>query len=721
MSENVAYEIQKVQNNLMSPFQYLKKANKYLSNPTFEFIGREFVIRALANRDLFSANENLLVEMVRKSGLYPYLKMHFNNIDLEHQLVVDLFKRDQKSEFIFHAVQAKIFNLLMNDYNVVLSAPTSMGKSVIIDSLISSGKYSRVVLVVPTIALIDEVRRRLVKLFGDYFQIVHHGSQLVNEQKKVIFVLTQERVNERNDINDIDLFIIDEFYKLSYGNDDRSRVVALNIALSKLLLLSKQFYMIGPYIDSINGMEVLNKRYTFVPSDFNTVALNFIEYGIGANDLVNKNIALEGIFHEFNGPSIIYCMSQNSCTRVAQFLLSTDINFISSDCEDDFSGYIAWVSKNYGSDWIYTRAMKRGIGIHHGALPRTLQQKTIELFNSRKIKVIICTSTIIEGVNTVAQNVVIYDNRKSTRSIDKFTHSNISGRAGRMNEYLIGNVFCIESMPESCEHSNVVNLPLGQQEKDTPMNLLLGIQSEHLDRSLVDVVGNFLYRSEIPEAVLKNNLSYEVNTMSEGFSYLKTLNVKLLANLSDSSRLDKVSSRVVVGFIKKVEYNALSKLNLHYEDSDELHFYFTNYLYANNHSSYLKERVSDLYSRNLETGVRSERTDRELKIIRSIFKYAIPRSLVLLQDLINHILKSRNFDIVCDLGYLIHVFENSHLPSSFSALEEMGIPIQTLEKLSVDILGQMSLDDLVNHLKTSYESLPKLDDTDRKFIHGALG
>ena len=57
---------------------------------------------------------------------------------------------------VFHRVQAQVYWHLIDGENVILSAPTSFGKSLIIDALIASGKYRRIVLVVPTIAPIDE-------------------------------------------------------------------------------------------------------------------------------------------------------------------------------------------------------------------------------------------------------------------------------------------------------------------------------------------------------------------------------------------------------------------------------------------------------------------------------------------------------------------------------------------------------------------------------------
>ncbi|WP_163969198.1 hypothetical protein, partial [Raoultella planticola] len=57
-----------------------------------------------------------------------------------------------------------------------------------------------------------------------------------------------------------------------------------NIALSKLLKVSRQFYLTGPFVNSIRGLEKLGYPHTFVSTDFNTVALDVKTFGIKAND-----------------------------------------------------------------------------------------------------------------------------------------------------------------------------------------------------------------------------------------------------------------------------------------------------------------------------------------------------------------------------------------------------------------------------------------------------
>ncbi|ADZ91352.1 helicase domain protein [Marinomonas mediterranea MMB-1] len=708
--------IENVRNDVLSPFMYLKHANKCLSSPSHKSIGREYVIRALDEFDKFESQSQLLKNLVRKAGLYPYLIKFFSSTKApDIELLLQLYQSEISPDFVFHSMQAKIYNLLISGKNVVLSAPTSMGKSAIVDSLIASNRFNRLVVVVPTIALIDETRRRIQKNFGRKFQVIHHGSQ-ERRKDRTIYVLTQERVNEREDLQNIDLFVVDEFYKLAFSHEDKSRAISLNIALSKLLSVSKQFYMIGPYIDAMRGMDALQKEYVFVPSDFNTVALNVNEYNIKPNDVASKNSQLKKILETYKGQTIIYCRSQKSIDQVV-----TSMDYICFDKPSrEIKNYYRWLKRFYGSNWCYSRALKLGIGVHHGALPRALQQKTVDLFNKNKIKYLVCTSTLIEGVNTVAENVVIYDNRRANASIDDFTHKNIAGRAGRMNQHLIGNVFCLESLPSREFQSNVVELPLGHQNVETPLNLLAGIQSEHLTDMSRESLSQFDMSSKVPLDLIRKHASYNVLSIESAYSFITELSIEDMKLLSKKKTPDSYNLELLVQFIKILEAGALQKLSLHFEDNDELKNRMAWYIYAESHTDYIRERLKYIYSHREGVQRVSEGTDWEFKIARNIFKHSIPRALMLLQDLLNYQFDQLDIKVVTDFGYLVHIFENSHLPTAFSALEEMGIAIETLEKLVTERVSSSSIETLSRYIRMYYKKSERLHAIDRMFIRLAL-
>ncbi|TCT40596.1 replicative superfamily II helicase [Vibrio crassostreae] len=711
-----------VRNKTLSAFSYLNKANECLSSPDLVPVGQEFVIRALDELSLFKKQSLLLQNLLRTAGLYPYLKKYFTNLSAEKEFVLDVYKSNFDDDFIFHSMQARVFNLLNSGKNIVLSAPTSMGKSAIVDAVIAEKKFNSIVIVVPTIALIDETRRRIAQRFGHEYQIIHHGSQ-IKRKDKVVYIFTQERVNERDDLRNIDLFIIDEFYKLADTKDElsRPRAFALNIALSKLLTVSKQFYMIGPYIDAIQGMRALNRDFIFIPSDFKTVALNIEKYDIAANNTTEKNKQLEKILDSYPDQTIIYCKSAGSIAKVIRFLSSLEkqqeLKFLAS-ADDSLRKYYRWLKKNYGMDWGCTKALANGIGIHHGSLPRAIQQKTVELFNSRQIKYLICTSTMIEGVNTSAKNIVIYDNRNGNPKIDSFTHKNISGRAGRMGQYLVGNVFCLEELPE--QKSQVVDLPLGQQDDNSPINLLAGIQPDHLSEQSNQNLIKFTKQSDVPMEIIRKHSSYNVEVLASAYELITELSISEMEQISTVTKPKRYQLELLTTFIKLVEGAVLSRQRLHYQDSDELYNKLRKYIYADKHSDYIKDQVGYIYGSNEDRDYRSDTTDRELNIVRNIFKHAVARALSLLEDLLNYEFKSIEHPAKANLGWLVHVFENSHLPSSFSALEEMGIPIETLEKLVTDKLSDLDIDTLIRYIRMYHKYFEKLNPVDQMFIKQAI-
>src|SRR5690606_11557907 len=74
----------------------------------------------------------------------------------------------ERYSIVFHRPQAHIYRALARRESIVLSAPTSFGKSLLIDAIVATSMYNNILVVVPTLALIDETRRRLGKIAGGY-------------------------------------------------------------------------------------------------------------------------------------------------------------------------------------------------------------------------------------------------------------------------------------------------------------------------------------------------------------------------------------------------------------------------------------------------------------------------------------------------------------------------------------------------------------------------
>src|SRR5260370_26736350 len=163
----------------------------------------------------------------------------------------------------------------------------------------------------------------------------------------------------------------------------------------------------------------------------------------------------------------MFCRSPKRVTEAAKALLERRIAPTSTGLE----AAAQWMRNNFHPDWVLPKALRCGIGLHHGKLPRSLAQFVVHAFNDDRISVLACTSTLIEGVNTKAKNVIIFDNVIAREKYDFFTFNNIKGRSGRMFHHFVGRVFLFHEPPT--EQLPFVDFPVFTQGADTPESILI--------------------------------------------------------------------------------------------------------------------------------------------------------------------------------------------------------------------------------------------------------
>lgn len=377
-----------------------------------------------------------LSSLARATGLWNYIdKEQATNRDL---LLAETVTVPELDGVILHREQVVALNDLLAGRNLILSAPTSFGKSLLIDALLASGRYNRVAIVLPTIALLDEFRRRLKRRFAERFQLVMHANDVPDENAPTIFLGTQERLITRSDLGRLDLTVVDEFYKLDPNRmDDRS--VTLNAAVSKLLHKSDQFFFLGPNIDDVRISQDGRWKFDFLKTRFSTVAVDTYDLG----DVEDKQGRLfEEIGEERHWPALVFVSAPDKANRLAS--QAAEQMAIS----DSSAAFADWLAQNVGPGWPLVQTVRFGFGVHHGRLPRAIASQMVRMFNRADLPVLFCTSTLIEGVNTAAKTVLIYDKAINRKSYDFFTYSNIKGRAGRLGEHHVGQVYLFNEPPD---------------------------------------------------------------------------------------------------------------------------------------------------------------------------------------------------------------------------------------------------------------------------------
>jgi len=425
-------------------------------------------LAALIDRnDELASFRPVLATLARAVGLWNYIEPETSeprDLVLAESAAVDLGRR-----IVLHREQIEALNILLAGRNLILSAPTSFGKSLIIDVLLATGRYRRVAIILPTIALLDEFRKRLVARFGSHFKVVMHHSEVAEEDEAVIFLGTQERLITREDVGYLDLLVVDEFYKLDpRRKDDRS--MTLNAAVYRLIRRSKQFFFLGPNIEDVQISDGGKWKFEFLKTRFSTVAIDTIDLRKSPDRIASLK---EEVFKNENWPALVFVSGPDAAATLARKLAESAPAASAEAVE-----LAIWLKENFGSAWTLTDSIQAGIGLHHGRVPRSVASMMVRLFNGerRSLPILLCTSTLIEGVNTAAKSVMIYDKVIDRKSYDFFTFSNIRGRAGRLGEHLVGRVFLFHAPPTGGQID--VAPAIFQDLDDAPAELLVHLEPE---------------------------------------------------------------------------------------------------------------------------------------------------------------------------------------------------------------------------------------------------
>lgn len=621
----------------------------------------------------------ILNHLLREVGLYQYI--HEDNADFIDVYAANMFRAPiGESEYaIFHKEQAYILKKLLRGDSIVVSAPTSFGKSYVIDAFIAMRKPHCSVIIVPTVALANETRRRLAHKFSSVYNIITTTDGMITDRD--IFIFPQERVFAYIGIlQSIDILIVDEFYKVSLPDERADRLLSAIIELGKV---AKQKYFLGPNIDGIKdnpisaGMEFINEN------DFKTVLTlsqnTYEKKALGEDTASFKRRMLPSIISSTARKTLVYAGSHRQIGEISRILQET-LPISSHILCREFSD---WLKINYGRNCVLIPLIERGVGLHNGNIHRALAQIQLRLFEVIDgIQAVVSTSSIIEGVNTQAEQVVIWNSGISNKKLDYFTYRNIVGRAGRMFKFFIGYVYLLEEAPKATETQ--LEIPFSD---DVICNL---------DEKDPGVAINSKQRAKI----IEYNHKLEQLVGERAFNRLK-----------QSSAIKGASPRLVLQIAEKLvanplwpkEYDNFTSKNPYYwrtpiEDIAE-------FLCQPNEKSEYKIALWKL-SNNWNTSI-AEICDTRLqyhinpsrlfKIERDI-SYKVPNLLSII-----HEIKMALGIATCDIGPFIKLVSNSFLPKNVFELEEYGLPRMISKKIHtaglIDLEAEIPMSAIINQFK----------------------
>lgn len=454
--------------------------------------------------DIFEKTGNHIGKGDGDIALFDINEAMFNAY-LDRRLAIPGMKGER-----FFIPQKKIFDSLgLNTFSY--SAPTSMGKSmmirVFIKEQIEQGSTINFALVIPSRALINELKSDIINELKETLQekkyrvVSNIGDEALNKgDSKYVFVVTPERLLyiliNRPDIN-IGYLFIDESHKISCFNT-RGPYYYKIVEMLKSRNHDTKFIFAAPNIPNpdeylkMTGRGWSKRNYyrtTYSPVSQIKMIVNLEKNELRAfNDLTSsfapvvslgfegdvdsrfaswlKRIIWNGIGEERK--TLIYVYKKADAFKYARQLASIMPKLNNPKLDALAKEIREQIHKNYElADFI-----EKGIAAHVGYLPPSIRIQIEDLFKSDDgIFVLCCTSTLIEGVNLPAENLVITSSKTGQNELSEIEFRNLIGRVGRVSSTLYGNVYMIEGL---------------QKKEDTDFEKLLGTEIPEQKLSVVE-------------------------------------------------------------------------------------------------------------------------------------------------------------------------------------------------------------------------------------------
>lgn len=433
----------------------------------------------------------------------------------QQELVIDL---PGDKSINANPFQREFWDLVNAHQWVSISAPTSAGKTRIvtewIKTLFARSTELRAAYIAPTRALVQEVSTVLASELGQAVKVhTLPWDADIGQSAKEMYVVTQERMHllqQRTAFAPAFLFV-DEAQNVG----DRSRGILLSsvldeavyrspkaqVVLASPLTSNPESLLAGSPLDSavtslLSETVTVNQNLLFVeqvkykPSRFK-IDLNIAgtitkvgEFSIGARRAApGQRLAFIASALGGDSGNIIYANGPGTAEQHANQLW--DMLGPAAEVENEVIANAAqFIRASVHDRYALAKVIGRGIAYHYGDIPLPVKTLVEDLFRQGHLKYLVCTSTLLEGVNLPCRNIFLRGPRKGRANpMTAADFWNLGGRAGRWGTEFQGNIVCIDVNDKTQWPTPPGPRARGAIRKsaelalDQPMNLLRYIES----------------------------------------------------------------------------------------------------------------------------------------------------------------------------------------------------------------------------------------------------
>ncbi|XP_073817747.1 DNA polymerase theta isoform X2 [Musca autumnalis] len=428
--------------------------------------------------------------------------------------------------------------ILFEHCNLVYSAPTSAGKTLVSEILLLKTVLERgkkVLLILPFISVVREkmfylqdlltaAGYRVEGFFGGYtppggFDSINVAICTIEKANSIV-----NKLLEHGKLDEIGTVVVDEVHLIS----DPGRGYILELLLAKILYMSRKYALQIQVITmsaTLANVQLLQKwlNAELFITNFRPVALNeMIKVG---NKIYDNNLK---VIRSITEPSVDvrepFPSVPNDSDHVAQLCMETLIEgcsvivFCPSKdwCENlaiQLAGAIHAIGKQGGEwgiklkaqlnreaidevkqqlkdiptglDTVLEKTVTYGCAFHHAGLTTEERDIVEASFKSGALKIIVATSTLSSGVNLPARRVLIRSPLFGGKQMSSLTYRQMIGRAGRTGKDTLG-----ESILICTENNARVGKELVTADLKPIYSCLEMDSSTHLKRALLEVISS---------------------------------------------------------------------------------------------------------------------------------------------------------------------------------------------------------------------------------------
>jgi superfamily II DNA/RNA helicase len=385
--------------------------------------------------------------------------------------------------------QMRSYELLEKGFSVSLSAPTSAGKSFLVTQFVTDvflkNKKRTIVVIVPTRALIRQFTMDFLDTFKEHslrvdqlnIEIITSSVEKTGRPPapKRLFVLTQERLQSVlynwQPAPHFDLLIVDESQKV----EDMQRGIILEdtivemasryrgiqciflsplssnpeilLKLAGIALDSEYLYSsfspVAQHLYSVTTKK--GDRRSLIIEKLNSRIEDFkvtLDLTSSLSSTKTKKIVFLATLLGRDASNIIYATGPSRAETIALELAKNDrLTSVNSIPVLETMEYLAEVIHE---EYHLIDCLEKGVGYHYGYMPNVARISVEDLFRDGLINFVVCTSTLLEGVNLPAKNIFIDTPKLGNTLMDDGSFWNLVGRAGRLMQDFSGNIYCID-------------------------------------------------------------------------------------------------------------------------------------------------------------------------------------------------------------------------------------------------------------------------------------